>query len=518
MFFTYLRRELGNRRKQTVVIAIGMALAIALVIIVNGVAAGVRNAQSSVLESVYGVGTDVTVTQAAEPGADGGGPGQQFAFGSGDGSTEGGSTEVSQSTLSAARGTATFDASTLATVEGVDGVAAATATLSLQASSFSGTLPDFSQGSSGGAGTGTDTGTGTDAGTAPQAPPTGGADGAGGSSFDVDQFAVEGVDVTADAVGPLTSVGLVDGRTFTADDAGKDVVVLDQTYATSADLATGDTLTIGGTDFTVIGIVASTSSDAATASDTYVPLDTAQTVSGLTGQISTVYVTAASASEVDSLKTDLEAALPDATVSTQSDLASSVSGSLSTASGLVSNLGTWLSVIVLAAAFAIAILFTVSGVGRRTREFGTLKAVGWSNARITRQVAGESLVQGLIGGVVGVAVGLLGIVVVNAIAPTLSASAASSSGPGAGGPGGVPGSAATAAAGTAVEGGAATGGGGFGQQMAQATTDIALHVPITLSIILIAVGLAVLGGLLAGAIGGWRASRLRPAEALRSVA
>jgi ABC-type antimicrobial peptide transport system permease subunit len=35
---------------------------------------------------------------------------------------------------------------------------------------------------------------------------------------------------------------------------------------------------------------------------------------------------------------------------------------------------------------------------------------------------------------------------------------------------------------------------------------------------LIAVGLAVLGGLLAGAIGGWRASRLRPAEALRSVA
>jgi len=37
-------------------------------------------------------------------------------------------------------------------------------------------------------------------------------------------------------------------------------------------------------------------------------------------------------------------------------------------------------------------------------------------------------------------------------------------------------------------------------------------------IIVIAVGIAILGGLLAGAIGGWRASRLRPAEALRSVA
>ena len=52
--------------------------------------------------------------------------------------------------------------------------------------------------------------------------------------------------------------------------------------------------------------------------------------------------------------------------------------------------------------FLIAvILFTISGVSRRTREFGTLKAIGWSNGRIVRQVAGESLVNGLIGGVIG---------------------------------------------------------------------------------------------------------------------
>ncbi len=517
MFLTYLLRELSNRRKQTVVIAAGMALAIALVIVVSGVAAGVRNAQSSVLESVYGVGTDVTITQTAEPGADGGGPGQQFAFGSGDGTTtDDGSTEVAQSTLSAARGTATFASSALTTVEGVDGVSAATATLSLENSSFSGTLPDFSQGA-GGAGTdgttggGTGTGTdGTDSSSQP-APPTGGADGAGGSAFDVDQFSVTGLDPSAAAVGPLTSASLVDGRTLAADDAGTDVVVLDQTYATSAELAVGDTLAIGGTDFTVVGIVASTSSDAATASDAYVPLDTAQALSGLTDQISDVYVTAASASGVDALKTDLQAALPDATVSTQSDLASSVSGSLTTASDLIGKLGTWLSVIVLAAAFLIAILFTVSGVSRRTREFGTLKAIGWSNARITRQVAGESLVQGLVGGVVGVAAGLVGLLVVNLVAPTLSA-AATTTAAGPGGGAGGPGAAADAG------GAAAAGGGGFGQQLAAATTDVVLHAPVTISVVLLAVGLAVVGGLLAGAVGGWRASRLRPAEALRSVA
>ena len=499
MFLTYLLRELSNRRKQTVIIAAGMALAIALVIVVSGVAAGVKSAQSSVLESVYGVGTDVTITQTAEPGA--GGPGQRFGFGSGDGTTgDDGSTEVAQSTLSAARGTATFDSSVLATVEGTDGVSAATATLSLQASSFSGTLPDFSQGGAGGAGTDGATGGGADAGTQ-AAPPAGGADGAGGSAFDVDQFTVTGLEPGAAAVGPLTSAELVEGRGFTSDDAGADVVVLDETYATSAELAVGDTLSVGGTDFTVVGIVASTSSDAATASDAYVPLDTAQALSGLTDQISDVYVTAASASRVDALEADLQAAFPDATVSTQSDLASSVSGSLSTASDLVGKLGTWLSVVVLAAAFLLAILFTIAGVGRRTREFGTLKALGWSDARITRQVAGESLVQGLIGGVVGVAVGLLGILVVNVVAPTLSAAAtAQAAGPGAGGPG------------------PAVGGGGPGQQIAQAATDVALHVPVTASVVLLAVGLAVAGGLLAGAVGGWRASRLRPAEALRSVA
>jgi ABC-type antimicrobial peptide transport system permease subunit len=37
-------------------------------------------------------------------------------------------------------------------------------------------------------------------------------------------------------------------------------------------------------------------------------------------------------------------------------------------------------------------------------------------------------------------------------------------------------------------------------------------------VIIAAVGIAVLGGLIAGVFGGWRAARLSPAEALRSVA
>ena len=109
MFGTYLRRELFNRRKQTIIIASGMALAIALVIIVNAVSAGVRQAQESVLQSVYGVGTDITVSQPATAqnatGLQGQGGGPRFDFGANSGTDTGTARQVNTSRLQATRGT-----------------------------------------------------------------------------------------------------------------------------------------------------------------------------------------------------------------------------------------------------------------------------------------------------------------------------------------------------------------------------------------------------------------------------
>lgn len=501
MFLTYLRRELAGRKRQTAIIATGMALAIALVIIVNAVASGVRNAQASVLESVYGVGTDLTVTATpTAPGEGEGGP-QRFEFGADDGTTADGSTELSQSRLTTGPGGATLDASVLATVEQVDGVSAAAATLSLTNLTFAGELPRRSTGD---ASTG-DATTGAPTDEAQAGPPAGGGfDGAGGSAFDIDTFTVLGLDPAADAVGPLSSVELVDGRGLESGDSAQAVAVLDASYATTAGLAVGGTIEVGGTVFEIVGTVASTSAEAETAANVYIPLDLAQSLSGNDGLISDVYVQAASADAIGTVQAELEEALPEATISTQSDLASQVSGSLSTASSLISNLGLWLSLAVLVAAFLIAILFTIQSVTRRTREFGTLKAIGWSNRRIVGQVAGESLVQGLIGGAAGLAIGLAGIWIVNLIGPTLGGGVSS------GAAGGMP-----------RGGDVAAGPGAFGGRvdaLGGTTTEVVLNAPVTVGVIAIAVGLAVLGGLLAGAFGGWRASRLRPAESLRSLA
>lgn len=494
MFFTYLRRELAGRRRQTAIIAIGMALAIALVMIVNAVSTGVRDAQASVLESVYGVGTDLTVSQDAVPPEEGEQPGGgRFEFGADAGETTDGSTQLAQSRLTAGMGTSTFDASALDTVQAVDGVAAASATLSLTNVTFSGELPDRSAAMAEGA-----EASATD-GTMP-APPEGGFDGAGGSAFDVASFTVLGLDPAAEAVGPLSAVELVAGRGLESGDAGAYVAVLDADYATGEELAVGDTIEISGESFEVVGTVASTASDGQSAANAFIPLEVAQKLSMLDGQVSDLYVKAASSEVIPAVQAELEEALPDQTVNTQSDLASTVSGSLGTASSLISNLGLWLSVAVLAAAFLIAILFTIQGVTRRTREFGTLKAIGWSNRRIVGQVTGESLVQGLIGGAAGLVLGLVGIGIVNAIAPTLGTTTASTTQ--AAGPGGM-------------------GGGGFGGPIADlqaSATEVTLSAPITVGVVAVAIGLAILGGLIAGAVGGWRASKLRPAEALRSVA
>ena len=144
-------------------------------------------------------------------------------------------------------------------------------------------------------------------------------------------------------------------------------------------------------------------------------------------------------------------------------------------------------------ALILAVLLTVSGVTRRTRELGTLKALGWSDRRVVGQVAGESLVQGLLGGLAGLALGLGAIAVIAVAAPSFTTTAESPpAGPGGRGDPG-----------------------GFADAIA-AQTEIVLAAPVTPAVI--GAAIAVRGGLLAGAAGGWRAARLRPAEALRSAA
>ena len=276
------------------------------------------------------------------------------------------------------------------------------------------------------------------------------------------------------------------------------VALVDKAYAKQESIELGDTVKVGTKKFEVVGIVTSTSG--ASSSNVYIPLLWAQKLSDNAGKVNQIYVRAESADQIAAVKSEVKTAMPKATVTTSDDLADQVSGSLSSASKLADTLGKWLAVAALIAAFLVASLLTVSGVSRRIREFGTLKALGWRSRRIVGQVVGESFVVGLIGGVLGVAIGVLGARLIAWFSPELQATVGSAA---ANLPGGAPGG----------------GPGGMAGAMADAAQTVAVQLtaPVSVQLALIAVGLAIAGGLLAGTLGGWRAARLRPADALRRL-
>jgi ABC-type antimicrobial peptide transport system permease subunit len=489
MFFTYLRRELRRRRKAALVVASGLALGIALVIVVSSVSSGMEKAQGKVLQSLYGLGTDMTVTKAAAAQTDTS-ERPRFNFDANDSDSEQSSDRVM------VQGFQTLASSTVTKVDSQAGVADSVGGLSLQVIKVNGQFRQgqFQQDEGATAAPGGRGGGGTGA-------PQGRVEG-GGAEFDVNNYSVYGTDVTKPELGPLTSSKITSGRTFTTSEKDAKVVVVDTSYAKENKLVLNGTVTIKSVKYKVIGIATPDSGDAA--ANLYIPLKQAQTLSDSKDKVTTIYVQASDSQQIDSVKSTIQKNLSGTTVTTSADLANTVSGSLSTASDLASNVGKWLSIAVLIAAFLVAGLLTSSAVSRRVREFGTLKALGWKSGRVTRQVVGEAIVNGLVGGVLGIAVGLAGAFVVTEISPTLQAEVGSSGGGAAAGPGG---------------GGGGGGGGGFGaaRQTASSTLDVALSAPVSLNTIVVAVGLAVAGGLIAGAFGGWRASRLRPADALRRV-
>ncbi|MFK0153712.1 ABC transporter permease [Streptomyces sp. NPDC090499] len=491
MFGIYLKRELGRRKKAALVIALGLALGIALVITVNSVSAGMTQAQDKVLKSLYGLGTDMTVTKARTAPTSGSSGGPNFKF---DAKSSSSSTQSSDRVQT--QGGQALKSSLVTKVAGQTGVESAVGALSLNVTKVDGS---FTQGKAK-----SSTSSGSSSTSGGQGQPGGGSSSSsggapqvqgGGANFNVNSYSVAGVDVAHQGLGPLSTMKVTSGKTFTTAQTSAKVAVVSKSYAKEKKYKVGSTFKISSTKFTVIGIATPDSSESDT--DVFVPLKVAQTLGDAKNQVTTIYVKATDSKQISTVKKEITANISGTTVTTSADLASTVSGSLSTASSLATSVGKWLSIAVLAAAFLVAALLTSSAVSRRVREFGTLKALGWPSRNVTRQVVGESIVNGLIGGALGIALGVGAAYAVTAISPKLTAQLGSS-GSG-GGMGGGP------------------GGGGPGQQASQNTLEIALSAPVSLTTIALAVGLAVTGGLIAGAMGGWRASRMRPADALRSV-
>jgi putative ABC transport system permease protein len=449
--------------RQALLVAVGLAVGIGLVLTVTAAAAGVSDAQGAVLHSLYGVGTDVTVTKAPPA--------------SSSGSTNGifspGTTPQHNDVLRTAPGLGLLNVSAVDAVRRLKYVAAAAGGLTLSESTFN--IPSASEAAK------------------------------TGSLGSVTSFTVDGVDLAHLDLGPFSSAKIVAGQTFAGADSASNVAIVDTNYAAAHGLLLGSPITVGNVAFKVIALIGQ--AQGGSAADVYIPLGRAQALAQYQGtssvahEVDTVYVAATSAAHVAAVQGEIAKLLPSATATTSGNLASNVSGSLASAASLATDLGRWLAIAVLIAAFAVSCLLTAAAVARRVREIGTLKALGWRNKRIVAQIMAESAVVGVLGAAIGVAMGLGGAALIEALAPTLSATVAQSPG-------------ATPAQGVTISGGV------LHQTTlpgAAHTVTVHLGTPIRPSTLALAVALAVAGALIAGSLGAWRATRLSPVDALAQV-
>jgi len=367
-FFVFVHHELRRRLRQALLIALGLGVGVGLVMTVSAVSTGVATAQAAVLRSLYGIGTDLIVT---EPARHSGG--------------------IQDPDALLAGGLGPFPAAWAASISRLPHVASAAGGLQ---------LTELKQSADGfWASVTVD---GADVTRARLGPLTAGTIAAGHPFTPADSAA---------------DVALVDADYATANKlrVGSSVTVA------------GTRFTVIGIVRQAQG---AGSADIYIPLQPAQRLARSTSGKRLTGQLDVVYVTSDSAAHIANVQQEISRLLPTATVTSSSGLARAVTGSLQSTASLADDLGTWAADAALIAAVAVASLLTLAAVTRRIRELGTLKALGWTTTRITGQILGESAVIGVAGAAIGVAAGFVGAALVSALAPRLSATAPQDNGSG----------------------------------------------------------------------------------------
>jgi putative ABC transport system permease protein len=298
-------------------------------------------------------------------------------------------------------------------------------------------------------------------------------------------YTIGGVDQTHPAMGVVTTSQVTKGRYLAA--AGGHEALVSGAYAAKHGLKVGSKLNLNGSSFTVVGLVSPPLGGQS--ADVYLPLAQLQKLANEPNLANVVLVRATDNASVGKVQKAIQAALPEAQVASSKQVADQISGSLVDASNLSHNLGVVLAIVAAAAAFLLAALLALSSVGKRIRELGTLKALGWTQGMVVRQVAGESLATGIGGGLLGIVLGVIAAAAIGAFGPTLSASS-------------------TTGSDLLGLGASAT---------RTATSSVSLDAPIGADVLVLGFMLAVVGGLIAGTAAALRAARLRPADALRQM-
>ena len=238
-----------------------------------------------------------------------------------------------------------------------------------------------------------------------------------GTGFGIPKM-INGVVAGADQGLDRWTIEAAQGRLLTAADEGAAVVVVGSDMAREFGLAVGDSFEIRGVPFEVVGILAPTLS--APDNTARLPLAAAQELfrASLPPALSAALDPSSLATQIlvypvpggdpDELAGRIRA-LGNVTTLTSSDWDAQVGSTTVIFNAILTGVAT-ISLVV----GGLSIINTMAmSVSERTREIGIKRAIGGSRRRILRELVAESAVIGLLGGLIGLALGAFVVVLAN---------------------------------------------------------------------------------------------------------
>jgi len=244
------------------------------------------------------------------------------------------------------------------------------------------------------------------------------ADDASGMSMSMPQM-IRGEIAGADGGRETFSMAYASGRALIPEDEGSNVAVLGSDIARQHDTRVGDTMTLRGESFEIVGILEPT----LTAPDTtvIVPLQAAQRLYVKTlpplvaanldpARVATGFtVYPLAGTDPETIAADIRVAAPDLEPMTASDFDSQIGS----ATSILNSILVGIALISLAVGGLSVINTMAMSVAERTREIGIKRAIGGGRFRIVRELVTESALIGFLGGAIGLVLGAALVTVVN---------------------------------------------------------------------------------------------------------
>ena len=224
--------------------------------------------------------------------------------------------------------------------------------------------------------------------------------------FDTDRFTIVlGFD-PSNPVGPgVLRSQLTDGRFL---QKGKNHALVEASYAKTHNIRPGDKVTVAGKTYPVAGIVDASRATKIAVANIYLPIEEARKMAVTSKQVQTVSPFGPEDANILFIKA-VPGQIERLTQAIQKIVGEK--GSVATPASFLKRLGSLFALsdkfslvtsLIAVVITLLIVLKTMAGnITERSAEIGVLKAMGWSNRNVVSQIVGESILQCLAAGILG---------------------------------------------------------------------------------------------------------------------